>query len=559
MKSVFPSALGPKALGWLALCLGFFAAELGALEPKSQWVRARTPYVEVFSDASQSEATEYALQYSAFRHVFTELVGDPARTLPPTVILLFRNRRTFDAYFPQIGDKSGELVSVSSVADGLPLQAHVLSRTRERTLRMAYEFEATWALSRLGLGLPLWAGQGTGKVFSTVKMARGVCTFGDYQAMALNGWLDSPMPWTRFFEINEGSKEYRDKLWMSVYHSQSWALMHYLWLRDDNGAERFRELVRRVRTEASMAVALDLAGVPEAELKRTLSRHIGRASRVREFKIDEAAWHAQMQTGPAERAVVGVRLADLLRGYLFQVGKAELELNDARAAAPDHPLVRDGRARQAVARGDRGAALALYREAIELKSTNVTAYLTSASDWLDQGRSGGLDEAGGGGIIVETAIAELRRALEIDPRNEEAYRLLGRALFVRPQIAEADLGLLDPGIQLGDTKGGIRYYRALVLGRLKQDAAYQEALAALSVSDTVQPDIREEAANRLGREVFNALLDQVEKLAAAGNFAEARAHAAAARKGALRAELFRPRLDKVDEWIAATERKDARK
>lgn len=550
-------AMSCKLWAWLvaAWCVG--VAEGRALEPKSQWVRARTDYVEVLSDASQSEASEYALQYSAFRHVFAEMIGGAARELPPTVILLFRSRRTFDTYFPQRDEKAGELVSVSNVIDGMPVQAHVLNHSRQRTLRMAYEFEATWALSRLGLGLPVWAGQGTGKVFSTVKLEKGVCVLGDYQAMSLNTWLDSPMPWARFFEINTMSPEYRDRLWMSVYHSQAWAFMHYLWLKDDQGAERFAELVRRLRTEPPMAVALALAGVPEAELKRTLSRYVGRIGRVREFTVDEGAWRAQMQTGAAERAVVGVHLADLLRGFV-RPGLAELELAEARAAAPEHPLVREGLAREALARGDREAALALYREAMERKSTNVAAHLASASDWLDQG-AGGSEEAGGGGNIAETAIAELRRALEIDPRNEDAYRLLGRALYLRPRIEQADLELLAPSIPLPDTKGLIRYYRALVLGRLQQTAEAHETLAALSVSPTVQADVREQATNRLGQEAFNSLLDRVEKLAGEGKFAEARASAEAARKGPLRAETFQPRLDNVDKWIAATEQQRARK
>lgn len=564
MKSVFPGSLGPKALGWVALCLGFFAAELGALEPKSQWVRAKTAYVEVFSDASQSEATEYALQYSAFRHVFTEMMGEPARKLPPSVIVLFRQRRTFDNYFPQTGEKSGQLVTLSCVADGLPVQAHVLNNERERTLRMAFEFEATWAMSRLSLGLPVWAAQGTGKVFSTVTLARGVCTFGDYENSAISAWTSDRVPWPRFFEINQASKEYSDSERMASYHSQAWALMHYLWLHDDKGAERFHDLVRRVRTQPEMAAALGALGLSgEEELTRTLSRHAGRWDRPRKFTVDEAAWRAQLQSGPADRAVVGVYVADLLRSYR-RPGMAEVELAQARAAAPDHPLVREGRAREVLSRetlsrNEHEAAIALYREAMELNSTNVTAYLTSARNWLDHGRSGGRDVAGGGGYIVEKAIAEIRRALELDPRNEDAYQLLGRALFVRHEIAAADLAQLDPGLQLGDARGFIRYYRALVLSRLKQTAEYEEMLAVLSSSPTVHASIREEAANRLGREVFNALLDQVEKLAAAGKFAEARVEASAARKGALRAELFQPRLDKVDQWIAATERKGAGK
>ena len=555
---VTSSSLRRWACAWVAVGLGLFAAELRALEPKSQWVRARTEYVEVFSDASQREATEYALQYAAFRHVFTEMMGEPARKLPPTVIVLFRNRRTFDTYFPKTDDKGGELVTISCIADGLPVQAHVLNNERERTLRMAFEFEATWAMSRLSLGLPVWAAQGTGKVFSTVRMSRGVATVGDYPNSALSSWTNDMVPWPRFFDINQASKEYSDRERMSSYHSQVWAVMHYLWLQDERGTERFYDLVQRVRKEPEMAAALGALGLREAELTKTLSRYAGRANKTRQFKVDEAAWRAQMQTGAAERSVVGVYVADLLRSFR-RPGTAELELAQAFLAAPENPIVLEGRAREALARNDREGALALYRDAMERKSTNVTAYLTSADNWLDQGRSGGLDHAGGGGIIAATAQAEIQRALEIDPRNEEAYRLLARALFVRPEIAPADLALLDPGLQLGDTKGFIRYYRALVLKRLKQDAEYEETLAALSVSTTAHANIREQAVNRLGKEVYNGLVARVEKLGAQGKFDEARALAAAARKGPLRAETFQSRLDNVDKWIAATEQQRAGK
>lgn len=557
MKVMF-SRLRRQALAWVAVGLGIFAAELRALEPKSVWVRARSESVEVFSDASQREATEYALQYAAFRHVFTEMMGEPARKLPPTVIILFRNRRTFDTYFPKTDEKGGELVTISCIADGLPVQAHVLNSERERTLRMAFEFEATWAMSRLSMGLPVWAAQGTGKVFSTVRMSRGVVTVGDYPNSALSAWTNDMVPWSRFFDINQASKEYSDRERMSSYHSQAWALMHFLWLQDERGTERFYDLVQRVRKEPDMAAALGALGLKEADLTKTLNRYVGRANKTRQFKIDEASWGAKLQTGAADRAVVGVYVADLLRSFR-RPGTAELELAQAFLAAPENPIVREGRAREALSRNDREGALSLYREAMERNSTNVTAYLTSADNWLDQSRSGGLDHAGGGGNIAATALAEIRRALEIDPRNEEAYRLLGRALFVRPEIAPTDLALLDPGLQLGDTRGSIRYYRALVLKRLKQDAEYEEALAALSTSTTVHGNIREQAVNRLGKEVYNPLVARVEKLGALGKFEEARELAAKARKGALRAETFQPRLDNMEKWIAGTEQQRAGK
>ncbi|MES2696303.1 MAG: hypothetical protein V4773_22720 [Verrucomicrobiota bacterium] len=528
-----------------------------ALDPKSKWVRAKTDYVEVLSSASQKEAIEYALQYSAFRYVFGEMMGEKARQLPPTIVVLFRQRREFEANFPP-RDKKADLVSVSYVADGQPLQAHALDSDRERALRLAFEFETTWAMPRLGYGLPVWAGQGTGKVFSTIKLRGGVCVLGDYFASSVDRWLVAPIPWPRFFDINLLSKEYSNTDGPGSYHSQAWAFMHYLWLSDGQGPERFQQLVERLRTEPEMQAALAVLKIPAADLTKTLSRYTGKMNRTRDFKIDEAAWRARMETGPADRALVGVHLSDLMRGFQ-QNDAAERELALARVAAPDHPTIREARAREAWARRDWQEALSLYREAIALNSTNFHAYIYSAEDWLNQSSSRGADEAGGGGTITETAIAELRRALQINPYEDHAYRVLARAFYVRPEITEEHLNDLQPGILLGDSTGLIRYYRALVYGRLKKIPEYQAALEALAAAPAIQASLRGEVAVRLGKIHYNVLADAVEKLAGEGRFPEARALVTQARATTLKDADFEQPLGKMVKWLDASERAKTKK
>src|SRR4051794_1098034 len=78
-----------------ALLLVILASPAVAMDTKAKWIRVKTDHVEVLSDARQKDAVEFAVQYSAFRHVLGEMIGAPAQKLPASVVLLFENNRQF--------------------------------------------------------------------------------------------------------------------------------------------------------------------------------------------------------------------------------------------------------------------------------------------------------------------------------------------------------------------------------------------------------------------------------------------------------------------------------
>lgn len=546
----------PLAPRPLLAALGLVTAlPAAALDPKSKWVRAKTAAVEVLSDASQKNASEFAVQYSAFRFVLAEMIGEPARALPPSTVVLFRDRRDFSRYFPSSGDS--RLVSVSTVVDGDAVLAQALDWDREGALRLAFEFETTWALPRMGYRLPIWAAQGTGKVFSTISVKSGRCIFGDYHAGWVNAWEREPIPWPRFFEINPGSQAYSATADSSFYHSQAWALMHWVWLSDERGGDRFARLVAALRDDDTGLRAIEaVTETPVAGLTKKLSVYGRRMTRTREFKFDEAGLRARMETGPADPAIVGLHVADLLTS-LDRQWEAEQELVAARTLAPEHPGVREAEARLALRRNDGENALARYREAIALKTRHARSYLISAEDWLNQGTSGGADEAGGGGLAADTAIAELRRALELDPKDARAHRLLARAFYVRPQISEQDIDELAPGVALGDPTGVIRYYRALIWARLKKTESYRAALKELIQVRGIDAAVRNDAAGRLAQLAFNELVERVEQRVADGKFQEARELVTQARQTSLQTPALGNRLIQVEQWIEQAAQRSA--
>lgn len=482
----------------LVLLLPLLLVPAPAIASREDWVRAKTDFVEVLSDSSQTEATAFAVQYSAFRYVLLQMLGEPARKLPASTVILFRSERTFSRHFPA-RDREREVVSVSTKADGEPLLAQALDFGRENALRLAFEFETTWALPRMGYHVPLWAAQGTGKVFSTISLKRGVCTLGAFEYRATKAWEANPLAWPRFFEINVASEEYLPQpKTPSIYHSQAWAFMHWLWLTDERGSQRFRDLAAALPRLSESRAIESVTGVPEAEYSRHVSHHLRRPNRTRTFPFDEADLRSRLETGRPDPAVVAVRLAELLRSFGREM-EAEQELEFAIATTPDHPLVREAMARRALRQHDRESAVNFYRQAIAGRTRNPHAYLISAEAWLDAAAANGTDRAGGAGENADKALADIRRALAIDVHDLNAYSILGRALYLSPNLASAQLDELAPGIALGDPTGAIRFYRALLHARLNNAEAYAAELQDLASARGVLPVVQRQAAERLQR------------------------------------------------------------
>ncbi len=531
-----------------AVLLGAAAGPAAAADDRGKWTRARTDYVEVLTDAAPKDAAEFAVQYSAFRYALAELIGPRARRLPPTRVMLFRNQREFERRFPSEVARS-ESISVTTDVDGVTLLGQVLTGTRTFTLQLAFEFETLWALRRAGYAVPLWAGQGTGKVLATVALRKGVLTVGNFDRGDILSWVADPLPWPRFFDVHAGSKDYvgndgRPR----PFHAQSWALMHWIWLADGEGLARFEKLQEALRVKGGLDAMAAATGVPPNEWIKRIDAHLRNKQSVRTLPFDEAAVRARMETGPATPAAVSLHLSELLAGRGRDAG-AELELLRAVAAEPEAAPVKEAQARRARRKGDRESAVRYYREAISAGSGNPVAFQVSASDRMDQ-TVVGVDRVGAGGIFVEEALAEIRRALELRPGDPDSYRLLGRAFYLRPEVGPVHAEELGAGVTAADESGLVRLYRASLYERLGDEAALAADLEELARNPRYGAAIRRQATQQLETRRFEATVAAANEQVAAGRFAETLALVRARQAAALdaeSAERYGPLLRWVEE------------
>lgn len=496
-------------VGWL------LAAAPAAFSAAPKWLKLEGPDFVIYSDAPEKQVVDCALRYAGFRHAFNTLFAEPGRQMPPSTLLLFYRDKPFRALLPAKKEDTFRTVNVSCDVDGQALNVFAIDGDRDEALGRTFEFETMWALRSLGHFVPLWMSQGAGEVLSTLQVNpdKGKMVLGLAESHEFNETYD----WPVFFTLGNNSKEYSEADQLGDYLNQAWGLMHWVLLTDGNNPAGFNALEQALRTQNAIPAIQAAMHVPEKELTRTIRRHTGKR---REMPFDTAAVKASFHLSPAPGAEVLVQTSEALlasgRDY-----DASAKLDEAAALAPDLPMVKEARARQRLREDRTRDAVDLYREAIEAGSRNFAAYLRSAALRLDDNSSGGRDVAGEGGAAAATALTEIRRALELNPGSLEAYRLLGRALFVLRNPTAAQVEELAAGAVPGPDGLSVRLYRAMLYSRLgRRDRCVKEFRTLLS-EPWMTDDVREKVLEQYAGEMERLDIQKVEKLAEARDYAGA--------------------------------------
>jgi tetratricopeptide (TPR) repeat protein len=311
--------------------------------------------------------------------------------------------------------------------------------------------------------------QGTGMVMASLDVEKMKCRIGadidDQTTFFLNS--NNQLPWEKFFLIGRDSDEYKGKKHRGVFQAQASALMRWILLSKQHPRETFAALAARIREESFLEAVEGTAGTKATEFTDSIARYLNGRAKCYECPFNEQKVRASLQLSPAPEAEIHVQLANLLVAA-ERYDEADNEFKHALALAPEAVCVKEAAARQALRQQEKDDAVKLYRDAIAAGTKNPIAYLVSANARLDEYASSSIDYAGGGGPSTETAISEIKKALELNPSNMQAYRLLGRAYYILPSFTEERLADLTPALVDGADGCSVRYYRALLYERLEK-------------------------------------------------------------------------------------------
>ena len=513
-----------RTIGSARLCFVLAGAVLGIhsdLLARAKWLRAATDDVYIISDASPKAVSEYVVKYSAFRRAFIELLAPAGHRPPPVILLLFRDQSELTDYLAKSKGAS-DIVAYSAEVDNNALLALTDSGDREAALSLAFEFDTIWSLRRAGYFLPLWMAQGTGEVIASLRIKKDHCVIDGELGRVETTWRErTALAWPRFFEIGTTSPEYMGKQANGIYQAQAWALMNLILLREGSPRQQFERLAKTIQeTHRDQEAVEAMLGAPAAKFETVIARQL-RENHPRSIPFDESAILAHLKIEPADQSEVDVRLGDLLIAN-GREREGDAAVDRAVARSPQAICVNEALARRELRRDESAAAAKYYRLAMAAGSVNPNAWLTSATEHLNQSQAFGSDYAGSGGANVITAIEEIQHTLGLDPGDMRAWRLLGRAYFVAKDAHEEGIAELSRAVT-GEAEGiHVRYYRGLLYSRLGKNAEAHADLAQV-IGDTRTPSsLRSFAASYKAHLQLEEDRPAIQQLVREGHYAEAR-------------------------------------
>jgi tetratricopeptide (TPR) repeat protein len=479
-----------------------------------QWIQASTGDVTVISDASPKVVTEYAVKYSAFRQAFIKLFSPAGRRPPPLILIVFESYSELEKH---LAKPHGNTTTFRTEVDNAALLAIADSGDLEGALAMAFEFDTVWSLHRIGYFLPLWMTQGTGEVMATLRIKKGECVIDGNRSQSAALWdHGNVLPWPRFFEISQRSPEYQAKDTDGMYQAQAWALMNLVLFQECTPHERFEKLANKIQDNRGDQQALEeVLDLPSNEFIKAARRQERQDSSIT-IPFDETSIRNRLKIGPADDQVTKI-----LRGEIMVANGRTYEgnilIDQAVAQSKQSPAANEAMGRRALRERDQTAAARYYRLAIESGSIDTNAWLVSAAEYLDQ-----RDLGNGGRQNAATALAEIHRAIELEPGDIRARKLLGRAYFAVGEASEAGLAELSQAVTNDEDGLEMRYYRGRLYHLLGRETEAKADFDEVLRDPATTPNLRIKVKAFNMQLQLNEDQKEFDRLMGDGNFDQAR-------------------------------------
>jgi tetratricopeptide (TPR) repeat protein len=269
----------------------------------------------------------------------------------------------------------------------------------------------------------LWLIEGMAEVYSTWKAVGSVLQVG----RPLEGHLyllgrQGLIPLAQFLAVGPNSPYYNEQNKQGIFYAQAWALTHYLLIDNyPEGLARLRAYLAALADKKEPLAAFRQAFGPLPQVEKALKEYVAR-QKFKYFPFQLASTEAEerAEVSSPSPAEVQCRLGD----FLLQSGRL-----DEAATTLSHAVQLDGGlapARLALARAhlerhEIAEAKEEVRKALELSPRNAEAHYLRAETLLRA--------AGDGPVVlawdtIAEAVNELTTALAIAPEMEKARALL---------------------------------------------------------------------------------------------------------------------------------------
>ena len=411
----------------LFLC---FAAPLAPARDKTEnWIQVSSPHFVVVTNANEKQGRRVADQFermrSVFHTAFPKAQVDPGT---PIIVLAIRDEKDFKALEPEEYLAKGSLK-----LGGLFLRTadknYVLMRLDaegEHPYSIVYHEYTHLLLSKTADFMPLWLNEGLAEFYQNTDIHDKDALLGQPSNDDIL-WLrqNRLLPLATLFTVDHNSPYYHEENKGSIFYAESWALTHYLEMKDfAEKTQHVTDYLDLLSKQVDPVTAATRAFGDLIHLQVALENYIRQAG-FRYLKlattteVDDSAFKVQPLSGAQSDAV----RADFL-AYNGRTADAEALLTHVLQEEPNNLSAHETKGFLEFRQGHLDQAKKWYAQAVQLDSKSYLAHYYFAAISMN-------------GAQDATAQAQVessfRTAIKLNPSFGPAFDRLAVFLAMRNQ------------------------------------------------------------------------------------------------------------------------------
>lgn len=446
------------------------------------WLEVRTPSFLIVSNSTEKDARRVGRQFERMRAVFHKVFPDSDLDTPtPIIVLAVSDKADLQALEPEIYLRQGQ-VTITGLFLPSPEQNYVLlwlNGPASHPYAPIYHEYTHFVTSRTGEWMPLWLIEGLAQFYENTEVRDDEVRLGMGSFDQLTTLQRHPMlAIYDLLTVDQHSPYYHEEDKASMFYAESWALTHYLKIKDaqedTHRLQNYLDLVRKNvdSVEAATEAFGDLAEVQSDLHKYIVSGNYSYVPLPGSTDVDESAFTVRTLTQTESDTLRAGFLAhdqreSDARALLENILRTEPE-NSAAHATIGLVALRQHRFDEALKSCD---------HAIKLDPQSFFSRYCSALAVIQKGTP----DPGSSAKAEEN----LRAGIKINPAFALNYDALGMVLAMRGKNLDEAERAMQTAVQLDPGTVEIRIDQAQVLMQLKKDKDAMDVLdVALKMSHT---------------------------------------------------------------------------
>jgi tetratricopeptide (TPR) repeat protein len=424
------------------------------------WLEVLSPNFVVLTDRGEKQARHIADQFerirSVFHALFPQMQIDPSS---PIIVMAVEGEKDFRALEPEDYLGRGKL-ELAGFFMRTPDKNYVLLRLDaggEHPYATVYHEYTHLVWRSKAEEWPLWLHEGLAEFYQNTDIRGKEVVVGEPSAESLALLRQNRLlPLATLFTVDRTSPYYNEQNKGSMFYAESWALTHYLGVKD---YEQNTHMLRDYEDLVSLKVDAVTAGARAFgnlnQLQAALEKYVAQGSfvafkRSGSTEVDDAAFKVQ-SLSPAQADAIR---ADFL-AYNNRFGDARHLLEEVLREQPNNVSAHETMGYLELRQRHLDEARKWYEQAVKLDSQSYLAHYYFASISMDSGPlTSDSDE------LVENSF---RTAIKLNPSFTPPYDRLAVFYGMRRRNLDEAHALANTAVQLDPANLGYRLNAANVL------------------------------------------------------------------------------------------------